>query len=386
MSQKRSITTSSASVTTVVATAILLASSSGGGHQSSSVDAFCTQPRTSPAHTFPDVLSRSQPSLLSASKIRLDASDRDADGISLQHQELNIFPPVRQALSFLTSAAVAATIAFVGTSMPAFAENELSAKYGGGFDSSLIDKDCFADKCSLQVKSCLAEDPSCRKGLTCIGKCLGDNSCITGCMAQYGNKNLDGLLKCTIEDNSCIKVAILDGGADTPGTEPRPPAPTVRNFNVGSMEGQWYKVAGYNPNYDCYACQKNTFTVPETDPNSGERGVKGLNLRGPDKLSLDVRFSMPRVLDDGVTPPPPSGARETVQKSDIEGLVYGSQSIGFNSYQTRETMVFDRVDQGNPISNAVDLVLGKGTDDETAYRRTAHSEGEMFGLSKCIFF
>ena len=111
-----------------------------------------------------------------------------------------------------------------------------------------------------------------------------------------------------------------------------------------------------------------------------------MNLRGPDKLSLDVRFSMPRVLDDGVTPPPPSGARETVQKSDIEGLVYGSQSIGFNSYQTRETMVFDRVDQGNPISNAVDLVLGKGTDDETAYRRTAHSEGEMFGLSKCIFF
>jgi hypothetical protein len=102
---------------------------------------------------------------------------------------------------------------------PAFssanAEDELYAKYGGkGLDTSLVDKECLMNKCSLQAKACLQDDPDCRKGLTCTAKCLGDNSCITGCFARYGTPNLDGLLKCTIEDNECIKVAILKGGGD----------------------------------------------------------------------------------------------------------------------------------------------------------------------------
>jgi len=111
----------------------------------------------------------------------------------------------------ITTAAISGAFLF---HTPALAEDELAARYGGGFDSSLIDQTCLVNKCSLQAKSCLADDPSCRKGLTCTAKCLGDNSCITGCMARYGDKNLDNLLKCTIEDNECIKVAILQGGAD----------------------------------------------------------------------------------------------------------------------------------------------------------------------------
>ena len=98
------------------------------------------------------------------------------------------------------------------------AEDELYAKYGGkGLDTSLVDKECLMNKCSLQAKACLQDDPDCRKGLTCTAKCLGDNACITGCFARYGTPNLDGLLKCTIEDNECIKVAILEGGADAYG-------------------------------------------------------------------------------------------------------------------------------------------------------------------------
>lgn len=104
------------------------------------------------------------------------------------------------------------------------AEDELYAKYGGkGLDTSLVDKECLVNKCSLQAKACLQDDPDCRKGLTCTAKCLGDNACITGCFARYGTPNLDGLLKCTIEDNECIKVAILDGGGDAYGVlEQRP--------------------------------------------------------------------------------------------------------------------------------------------------------------------
>lgn len=267
------------------------------------------------------------------------------------------------------------------------AEDELFAKYGDkGFDSSLVDTNCLTNKCSLQAKACLQDDPDCRKGLTCTAKCLGDNACITGCFARYGNPNLDNLLKCTIEDNECIKVAILDGGADAYGEEPRSPAPTVQNLDLRSMEGRWYKVAGYNPNYDCYACQRNTFSSPEgglidglnerigKNPNSNfyvptTGGILGSLNIGADRLQVDVEFSMPRLLPDG-SPPPPSGVMETM----VDGV--GLQSVGYNQYSTHETMVFD--DAKNALN---DLSLGR-KGEEKLYSRTAHSEGEMFGLSK----
>jgi hypothetical protein len=189
-------------------------------------------------------------------------------------------------------------------------------------------------------------------------------------MARYGNKNLDNLLKCTIEDNECIKVAILDGGADKFGEEPRAPAPTVRNFDVRSMDGTWFKVVGFNPNYDCYACQRNTFTMPESDGNM---------FVSNNKLNMEVEFSMPHMMPDG-SPPPPKNMQEKVQRME-DGFLYGSQSIGFNDYETHETMIFDNPRTG--VSAVTDLILGKGTDNEVSYSRTAHSEGEMFGLSKC---
>jgi hypothetical protein len=258
---------------------------------------------------------------------------------------------------------LASSLLVAGAAGPAWAENELSAKYGGGLDTSLVDQTCLVDRCGTQAKACLADDPSCRKGLACTAKCLGDNACITGCMARYGDQNLDNLLKCTIEDHECIKVAILPGGADEPGQEPRSPAPTVRNFDPATLRGSWYKVVGYNPNYDCYACQRNSFSAPVGNA-----------------VAMDVEFSMPHLLPDG-SPPPPTGVRELIQTGFDQKTVFGSQSIGLNDYSTRETMVFDSY---SPSSNQGKnrLVLNKGTDDEASYARTAHSEGEMFGLSK----
>lgn len=274
-----------------------------------------------------------------------------------------------KALSNVAAVTLLSTGLILGAATnPVHAEDELAAIYGGkGFDTSLVDQTCLVDKCSLHAKACLADDPSCRKGLTCTAKCLGDNACITGCMARYGNANLDNLLKCTIEDNECIKVAILPGGADKYGEEPRPPAPTVRNFDMRSMEGTWYKVVGFNPNYDCYACQRNTFTADDSRDA----------IRNPfsDKLQVDVEFSMPRMLPDG-TPPPPSNVREQISRGD-DGLMYGSKTIGFNDYSTRETMVFDK--PGDAVSQMASLILKNGK-EEKSYARTAHSEGEMFGL------
>jgi hypothetical protein len=262
--------------------------------------------------------------------------------------------------SMAASAALVATLTLGG---PAFAENELSDIYGGkGFDSSLVDQTCLVDKCSNQAKACLADDPSCRKGLTCTAKCLGDNACITGCMARYGNNNLDNLLKCTIEDNECIKIAILPGGADKFGEEPRAPAPTVRNFDHKTMAGTWYKVAGFNPNYDCYACQRNTFAIPEQE---------GLIPVG-NKLNMGVEFSMPHLMPDG-SPPPPRNIRESITVKD--DAMFGSKSIGLNEYNTNEVMVFDSFKDA-----PANLVVNKGKENEASYSRTAHSEGEMFGL------
>lgn len=278
--------------------------------------------------------------------------------------------------SLLDKATKVASVAMLSAALlvshfnPAYAEDELAAKYGGkGFDSSLVDQTCLVDKCSLQAKSCLAEDPSCRKGLTCTAKCMGDNSCITGCMARYGNKNLDNLLKCTIEDNSCIKVAILDGGQDMRGQEPRSIAPVVDNFNMRSLEGAWYKVVGFNPNYDCYACQRNTFSTVENT------GIPLLQNPIANEMEVDVEFSMPRMLPDG-SPLPPKNEKENIV-SNVDGLVYGSNSVGLNDYSTHEVMVFDQTSASEKFANFISL--GKDKDQNT-YARTAHSEGEMFGL------
>lgn len=295
-------------------------------------------------------------------QLQLRAGKNEVEGESIMHS-------LSKTLSNVASVALLSAGLIVGmTTTPAHAEDELAARYGGkGFDTSLVDQTCLVDKCSLSAKACLADDPSCRKGLTCTAKCMGDNSCITGCMARYGNQNLDNLLKCTIEDNECIKVAILPGGADKYGEEPQPPAPTVRNFDMRSMEGAWYKVVGFNPNYDCYACQRNTFSASDS-----QDVVKNPFL---DNLQVDVEFSMPRLLPDG-SPPPPSNIREQISRGE-DGLMFGSQTIGFNDYSTRETMVFDRA--GDPASQFSNLLLKKGQEMQS-YARTAHSEGEMFGL------
>lgn len=219
-----------------------------------------------------------------------------------------------------------------------------------------------------------------------------NNRCITGCMARYGNANLDSLLKCTVEDHECIKIAILPGGSDPYGQEPRAPKATVQNFDYQSLQGSWYKVVGFNPNYDCYACQRNTFSMPVADDNGGASGEKdgmklvsnsGANVDSP-CLHVGVEFAMPHLLPDG-SPPPPRQVRESmaVFKEDIGtntgagALEGGFKSIGLNEYHTNEVMVFDSAPEAK-----TNFVVKKANGNQATYARTAHSEGEMFGLSK----
>ena len=208
---------------------------------------------------------------------------------------------------------------------PAVAENELAALGAKGFDSSLVDTSCFAEggACGAAAKACL-NTGDCRRGMTCTAKCLGDNACITGCFAKYGNAPMNDLLECSIEKNSCIKVAILPTGPDSATEAPAPPLVPVANFDQKTLEGTWYKVMGWNDRYDCFDCQKNSFASA-----------------GRDKLAVDVEFSMPR---------PPAG-----------------------SYPLRlsEKLVFDQ-------RSAPGALLGDGG---AAPRRHARTEGHMFGLT-----
>jgi hypothetical protein len=205
------------------------------------------------------------------------------------------------------------------------AENELADIAGGKLDPSFVDKECFVDNCSLQSKACL-ENADCLKGMTCTAKCMGDDACITGCFAKFGTSEMNSLLKCSIEDHECIKIAVLPPGPDALDAITPPRGTLVKNFEPSSLEGQWYKVMGWNSNYDCFDCQQNTFSRPEGATLTARKGA-------PEAMLLDVDFSMPRQRREG----PPTLYRQTVQ----------------------EDIVFDAA---SPL-------------------RHAHTEGHMFGLT-----
>jgi len=226
------------------------------------------------------------------------------------------------ALQASLVAAVAGSLLVSGS--PAFAENELTALASSKSTSELVDPQCFADKCSAQTKACI-DNPDCTKGLVCTAKCMGDAECTVGCFARYGNAALDDVLQCTIEDASCIKIALMAPGADGPLDAPLPPKPIIP-VSRSSLQGKWYKVMGFNPKYDCFDCQCNSFDKGSTRELGATIDASSMNV--------EVEYSMPRVRA-------------------------GASPERF-SQTLHETLEFDTT----PGS-----------------RRTAHTEGKMFGLT-----
>jgi len=221
------------------------------------------------------------------------------------------------------AAALLASAALL-TGTPAIAENELAAVAGGTFHSDMVQPECFATSCKAATKAC-ADNGDCVKGLACTAKCMGDAQCTVGCFARYGNHVLDEMLSCSIEDAGCIKIAIVEPGADSSLDAPLPPKALVPT-TPSSMSGRWYKVMGWNPNYDCFECQRNSFSKPSASVVSADIGSKSMDV--------EVEYQMPR------------------QRS-------GMPADSFRS-TLHESLQFD----STPGS-----------------RRTAHTEGKMFGLT-----
>ena len=235
--------------------------------------------------------------------------------------------------SALRSAAVAGATAAVllgGDARVALAENELAALAGDQFHSELVKPECFATSCKTQTKAC-AENGDCMKGLACTAKCMGDAQCTVGCFARYGNTDLDNMLQCTIEDKGCINIAIMEPGNDSPLEAPLPPKALVR-ATPASMQGKWYKVLGWNPNYDCFDCQRNSFGAADASrPTQGTQRAIEVGSTGVD---VEVEYAMARNRIDQ--------APQLFQQTLHEKLQF---------------------------------------DTTPGSRRTAHTEGKMFGLT-----
>ena len=113
---------------------------------------------------------------------------------------------------------------------------------------------CFFDECGPQSKACFT-NPSCLKGITCLGNCRGEQECATQCFARFGSERLNAWLGCTLEDKECVTTGVKQ---DTSKFYANPPK-AMTAFTPADLEGKWYKVLGYNPKYDTYPCQTNTF-------------------------------------------------------------------------------------------------------------------------------
>ena len=115
---------------------------------------------------------------------------------------------------------------------------------------------CFFDECGDQSKACFT-NPSCLKGITCLGNCRGEQECATQCFARFGSEKLNDWLSCTLEDKGCVTTGVKQ---DTSAFYATAPARSS-GFRPSDLEGKWYKIRGYNAKYDCFPCQVNTFAT-----------------------------------------------------------------------------------------------------------------------------
>jgi len=208
------------------------------------------------------------------------------------------------------------------------------AEYAKENQMEKSDVGCFVNKCGDETKM-LFSNPRGIKGVSCLGRCKGEQSCATRCFAEFGSEDLNNWLSCTIEENECVKVPKnVDNSAENQGY-----SDAIKSFDPKILLGTWYKTDGLNPNYDLFDCQTNTFTVsPGAERDASE-------------LDMGIFFRVPR--------PPSAGG-------------------GFWENDLTEHMIVDAVQQKQKGKAGTDDV---DTDANTVAGRTMHTAGKMYGLS-----
>lgn len=265
------------------------------------------------------------PGVVTSSPVVLQASRND------ENEDSSSSSLVEQSTRALTSVALGIVLAsstFFG-GVPAFAEDKQYdgfAEYAKENKMEQSDVGCFINKCGDQTKA-LFSNPRGIKGVSCLGRCKGEQSCATRCFAEFGSDDLNNWLSCTIEENDCVKVPRnIDNSAENEGY------PTVvKKFDPSSLIGSWYKTDGLNPNYDLFDCQTNTFEASTSD-NS--------------ELDMGIFFRVKR-------------------PTDIGG--------GFWENSLTEHMVVDAAKSSSPSAASAQAATAVAP-------RTMHTEGKMYGL------
>jgi hypothetical protein len=217
-------------------------------------------------------------------------------------------------------------------SSPVFADS--AGKYDGfadyAKDNQMEQSDvaCFAQQCGDQTKA-LFSNPRGIKGVSCLGRCKGEQACATRCFAEFSSDALNDWLSCTIEEHECVKVPknSIDNSAENIGY-----TTAVKNFDPSSLTGSWYKTDGLNPNYDLFDCQSNTFSATNDH-----------------ELDMGIFFRVRRPAESGG---------------------------GFWANELTEHMVVDAVaPRGVESANAA-----VDSNDLNPAGRTMHTSGKMYGL------
>jgi VDE lipocalin domain len=210
------------------------------------------------------------------------------------------------------------------------------AEYAKENQMEQSDVGCFVQKCGEQTKA-LFSNPRGIKGVSCLGRCKGEQSCATRCFAEFGSENLNSWLSCTIEENECVKVPKnIDNSAENVGY-----TTALKRFDPKSLADgtPWYKTDGLNPNYDLFDCQTNTFQI--ADSNGKE-------------LDMGIFFRVKR--------PEESGG-------------------GYWENALTEHMVVDAATSSS-ASTGIEVANAASTEenDMPAAGRTMHTSGKMYGL------
>lgn len=210
-------------------------------------------------------------------------NDNDDGGlcVSSSTNDLPFASKVADAMATLTIATALSFSVFLGGPSASLADTTASAtknydgfaEYAKENKMEQSDVGCFINKCGIQTKN-LFSNPRGIKGVSCLGRCKGEQSCATRCFAEFGSEDLNEWLSCTIEENECVKVPKnVDNSAEDVGYDA-----TVKAFNPQSLVGTWFKTDGLNPNYDLFDCQTNTFKIPEGSKDASELDM-GIFLR-----------------------------------------------------------------------------------------------------------
>ena len=192
-------------------------------------------------------------------------------------EDTNTNDQTNPLVSIAMTAALTATLTLNSLfSGPALADTAASAtqKYDGFAEYAKenqmeqSDVGCFINKCGDQTKQ-LFSNPRGIKGVSCLGRCKGEQSCATRCFAEFGSEDLDNWLSCTIEEYECVKVPKnVDNSAENIGY-----STAVKKFDPSSLIGKWYKTDGLNPNYDLFDCQSNTFEFTDDTKTQLDMGI-----------------------------------------------------------------------------------------------------------------